>query len=320
MTHAKNNTKNIKNRNIKGLTIESAVKTFLAQKKAKLKESTFAQYNFICERHIIPYFKDLELAKIDNNAINSFIEHKINHGGLRGTPISSKTISDIVCLLLQIIRSYSLCDIDVEKPTYRQKEISIFTEIEYIKLKTYVSIGIDNKKLGIIIAMLTGLRIGELCALKWENIDFERETISINKTIQRVKATGKSKKKTKIIIDTPKSNASVRVIPIPLILLNILRKFKSHGSIYILTNSKSYIEPRTYRKHFKNYLNACDIKDNKFHALRHTFATMAVSSGMDIKTLSILLGHTDVGFTMKRYVHPNIEHRRIQIEKLASGF
>ena len=320
MTHKQNNKKKTNNI-IKGLTIENATKNFLTQKKAKLKESTFSQYSFICERHIIPYFKDLELAKIDNNAINSFIEHKINHGGLRGTPISLKTINDIICLLLQIVRSYSTGDITIEKPTYRQKEITIFTEKEYTRLKTHVSIGIDNKNLGIIITMLTGIRIGELCALKWENIDLENGTISINKTIQRIKETDSKKRaKTKVVIDDPKSPASIRIIPIPTILHNILREFKSHEELYILTNSKSYIEPRTYQKHFKNCLKACDIKDNKFHTLRHTFATTAISRGMDIKTLSILLGHTDVGFTMKRYVHPNIEHRRKQIEKLATDF
>jgi len=103
-------------------------------------------------------------------------------------------------------------------------------------------------------------------------------------------------------------------------LLNILQKFKAKPDTYLLTNTKKYIEPRSYQKHFKNYLNACNIKDNKFHALRHTFATRAIAKEMDIKTLSVLLGHTDVSFTMKTYVHPNLEHKRNQIEKLATGF
>jgi len=164
--------------------------------------------------------------------------------------------------------------------------------------------------------------VGELCALKWENIDLEgKGTIFIDKTMQRIEATGDTEKaKTKIIIDTPKSLASIREIPLPAVLHDKLKEFQSHGSSYVLTNTKKYIEPRVYQRHFKSYLQACDIADTKFHTLRHTFATMAVANEIDIKSVSMLLGHTDISFTMKRYVHPNIEHRRTQIEKLAVGF
>ena len=169
--------------------------------------------------------------------------------------------------------------------------------------------------------MLTGIRIGELCALKWKNIDLENETIFVDKTIQRIKvANSIEDKKTKVIIDTPKSPASIRTIPLPQILLHILKNFKSSDNSHLLTNTQKYIEPRIYQRHFKSFLEECSIKDNRFHTIRHTFATMAISRGMDIKTLSVLLGHTDVSFTMKRYVHPNIEHKKAQIEKLAVGF
>jgi len=210
---------------------------------------------------------------------------------------------------------------NIEKLSCRQQEISIFPEVEYNKLTEYLSVGMDSKKLGIIIVMLTGVRIGELCALKWGNIDLENGVISINKTIQRIRATNKKDgKKTKIIIDVPKSNASIRKIPIHSTLIAKLKEFKSNDNFYILTNSPKYIEPRTYTRYFKSYLNACDIRDNTFHALRHTFATMSVSREVDTKSLSILLGHTDVAFTMKRYVHPNLEHMRNQIEKLSVEF
>jgi len=219
------------------------------------------------------------------------------------------------------VKIYCNSNIDFDKLSYKQSEISIFTEPEYNKLKAYLAISEDNKKLGIIVAMLTGIRIGELCALKWENIDLKHEVITINKTMQRIKiADNTGATKTKVIIDTPKSNASIRAIPIPQILLHKLEMFKSKENTYLLTNTTDYIEPRIYQRHFKSYLEACSIKDNNFHTLRHTFATMAISRGIDIKTVSILLGHTDVGFTMKRYVHPNMEHKREQIEKLAMGF
>ena len=306
-------------------TLDEITKNFLAKAKKRLKESTFSRYSFICERHILPYFKGVELGKINTKMINKFIEYKLKDGGLKGHALSPKTVNDIVCLLLQILRNYSKFNMDtimnIEKPSYRPTEINIFTEAEYNRLKTYLSTGIDSKKLGIITAMLTGIRIGELCALKWGNIDLANRIIAIDKTIQRIKvANDTATKKTKIVIDTPKSSASIRKIPIPEILFDKLEEFKSSDNTYLLTNTQAYIEPRIYQRYFKSYIEACNIKDNNFHTLRHTFATKAVEKETDTKTLSLLLGHADVSFTMKRYVHPNMEHKRAQIEKIASDF
>ena len=303
-------------------SIEKLTKDFLTAKaKEGLKESTLSRYTFIAERHIIPYFKGANITNLTNDALNAFIRHKLKNGSLKGKALAPKTTKDIISLLLQIIRKHCKFKIDIKKPSPTQNEINVLTETEYNKLKSYLSIGTDSPKLGIIIALLTGIRLGELCALKWENIDLETGVIHISKTIQRVKNVDtKAKSKTKIIIDIPKSTASIRTIPLPLILLKILQNFKANPNTYILTNTKKYIEPRTYQRHFKSYLSACNIKDNKFHTLRHTFATRAIAKEIDIKTLSILLGHTDVSFTMKTYVHPNLEHKRSQIEKIAVGF
>lgn len=299
------------------ITVKDATKDFLSN--PNLKESTFSQYSFICEKHILPYFKDMDIKQLNNRAINGFIQEKIKNGGLLGKPLSPKTISDMTCLLIQIVKAHHHFEINVKKPRYRQEEIAIFSKSEYNRLKAYLSLDTDSRKLGIIIAMLTGIRIGELSALKWENIDLDRGIIYITKTMQRIKSIG-TKKKTKIIIDTPKSIASIRSIPIPNVLLRTLEEFEAPSNTYVLTNTNKYIEPRVYQRYFKKCLSACNITDYKFHTLRHTFATNGIASGMDVKTLSILLGHSDVSFTMKRYVHPNIEHRRIQIEKLAVGF
>ena len=297
-------------------TIEGVIKDFLKKKKHTVKESSFSRYTCICENHIIPYFKNMKLHKLNNEIINDFMRYKIEKNKL-----SSKTVKDIVCLLVQIIKGHIHFKIDIEKPRDRQKDISVFTHEEYDRLKEFISTGMNNKKLGIMIVMLTGIRLGEICALKWENVNLEKGIISINRTIQRVKVTTPTEKsKTKIVIDTPKSEASIRTIPIPSILQAKLREFKSYDSSYILTNTSKYIEPRGYQKIFKSYLKSCCIQDNNFHTLRHTFATMSVAKGMDIKTLSILIGHTDVSFTMKRYVHPDMEYQKTQIEKLAIGF
>jgi len=290
-----------KENNPKIHTIEQATKDFLIKVKTRIKESTFSRYSFLCERHIIPYFSSINLSNLTDESINGFIYYKLNNGGLNGCQLSPKTVNDIVCLLLQIVKNYCKLEISVEKPTYKQRDINIFTETEYNKLQTFLSIGIDNKKLGVIVAMLTGVRIGELCALKWENVNLKTSVINISKTIQRIKTTDNTEPaKTKIIIDTPKSSASIRTISLPSILVRKLECFRSNDNTYLLTNTTDYIEPRIYQRHFKSYLTSCDITDNNFHTIRHTFATMAISNEMDIKTLSVLLGHTDVSFTMKR--------------------
>ena len=304
-------------------TVAGLAKLFLTEKyKQDLKESTYARYAYLCKKYITPYFGEMTTEELNNQAIKKFINH-LQINSLKSNPLAPKTVNDILNLFLQIVKRYCNFEIDIKKPSYMQSEINVFTEVEYSKLKSYLSVGKDNSKLGIMIATLTGIRLGELCALKWENIDLENGVMYINKTIQRVNRNdGKEnqKPKTKIVIDTPKSVASIRTIPLPLVLINTLNKFKSHPNTYILTNTKKYIEPRIYQRHFKAHLKACNIKDCKFHTLRHTFATMAIERSVDIKTLSVLLGHSDVSFTMRIYVHPNLEHKRNQIEKLALGF
>ena len=307
--------------NSTSITVEQATAQFLSKIKPKVKESTYARYNFICEKHIIPYFKQQKISKLTNETLEKFIIDKQTIGSLKGGYLSPKTVNDILCVLIQILKKHICFNIDLEKPENQQKEIITLLENEYNKFKDYISITIDNKKLGIMIAMLTGIRLGELCALKWGDIDLENRIITVNKTLQRIKDTDKTAtKKTKIIISSPKSHTSNRMLPIPFILANKLKEFKSNANNYILTNTTGFIEPRTYQRHFKKYLKECGIKDNHFHVLRHTFATKAVTNGIDIKTLSMLLGHTDVSFTMKRYVHPDIEHKKLQIEKIAVGF
>ena len=305
------------------LAIEEITHFFLLQKtEQNLKESSLSQYNFLCERYIVPFFKNLAPNELTNDTIKKFMEHLKNEG-LKGQPLAPKTINDITSLAIQVIKSYCNFEINIKKPSYSQSEITVFTETECQKLKTFISTRTTSKKLGIMIAMLTGIRIGELCALKWEDIDLQNGVMHITKTMQRVrkKATDtKTKAKTKIIIDTPKSISSIRTIPLPIILINKLKKFKGKPDTYVLTNTKKYIEPRTYQRNFKAFLNACGVKDNNFHTLRHTFATLAVALEMDIKTLSVLLGHSNVSFTMKIYVHPNLEHKRNQMEKVAVGF
>lgn len=303
------------------VTMEQAVYSYLSNVKPKIKESTYAHYLFVCERHIIPYFKVCRISRVNHEIINEFIKFKLENGSLKHTALSPKTVNDIVCILIQIIKKQCKISFDIDKPSIKQPQISILYEKDYNRLLSNLYIGTDTKKLGLIIAMLTGIRLGELCALQWQDIDFNNELIYITKTLQRVKVTDKNdSRKTKIIIDTPKSDASIRVIPLPSILFDKLKEFIFCDNSYILTGAMKYIEPRNYQSYFKKVLKDCSIHDSNFHVLRHTFATRAISKGMDVKTLSSILGHADVSFTMKMYVHPTLEQKKSQIEKLTVNF
>ena len=168
--------------------------------------------------------------------------------------------------------------------------------------------------------LYTGMRIGEVCALQWRDIDLINYTINISKTIQRVSNHETShSSKTKIVIDTPKSVASKRAIPIPALLCEQLAQRKqadSSESYFFLTGSERYIEPRNYYARYQDILIDCGISQYTFHALRHTFATRCIEIGFDPKVLSEILGHTDVKITLDRYVHPSIDRKRACMELL----
>jgi integrase len=175
--------------------------------------------------------------------------------------------------------------------------------------------------IGIYICLSAGLRIGEVCALTWDDLDIEQGVINVSKTIQRIYIVEKTEKKTELIIDTPKSKNSIREIPMSKELLQMVKPIKKvvNGSFYLLTNSTSPTEPRTYRNYYKNLMNQLEIPVLKFHGLRHSFATRCIESNCDYKTVSVLLGHSNISTTLNLYVHPNIEQKKRCIEQMFKG-
>lgn len=164
-----------------------------------------------------------------------------------------------------------------------------------------------------------GLRIGEVCALTWDDVDFENEIIHIRSTVARIKNTQKvCEYKTHLIIDKPKTKSSLRDIPIPSSLLPLLLKMRKKAcSRYVISDKETFTSPRTFEYRYHELLDICDIESINYHALLHTFATRCVEVGVDVKTLSEILGHADVSITLNTYVHPSIELKRKQMEKLS---
>lgn len=192
----------------------------------------------------------------------------------------------------------------------------VLTKNEQNRIMKYAINNLNNKNIGILICLFAGIRIGEVCALKWEDINLNDGLISINKTIQRIFAKNKNNSYSKIIISSPKTKNTNRLIPINKNFTKILKSLKSDNENYILTGTNKYIEPRVYRNYFNNVLNTLKIKHFNFHSLRHTFATNCISLGVDYKTVSELLVHSNVNMTLDLYVHTSLSQKQKCYNKL----
>ncbi|MDB8681688.1 site-specific integrase [[Ruminococcus] gnavus] len=194
----------------------------------------------------------------------------------------------------------------------------VLNKAEQRQLCEYILKRPEACSIGILVCMFTGLRIGEICALRWEDISFSDQSIYIHHTLQRIQMHRGHGAKTEVIVTTPKSSCSIRKIPLPDEILEILVLNKKASSGYVLTNDEyKFIEPRTMQNKFKKILKAAGIENANFHALRHTFATRCVELGFDVKSLSEILGHATVNITMNRYVHPTYEMKKENMKKLS---
>ena len=302
--------------------------TWLLEKKDYIKESTYANYSNNIFNHIIPKLGNYYLNELNHKVIQDFLlelsknGRKDNNGGL-----AEKTIKDITIIIKGSIKK----GINEDKIKHieltfnypkdnKENKLYVLTKREQNKITNYVLENINSRNIGLLISLYSGIRIGELCALRWEDVDFKKNCLTINKTIQRVYIKDKNKNISKVIITTPKTKNANREIPINKDFLEILKKVKSDKKHYILTGNEKYIEPRTYRKYFNKVLDELKIKHFNFHSLRHTFATNCISLGVDYKTVSELLGHANVNITLNLYVHPRYSQKKKCIDLVCKVF
>ncbi len=301
----------------KSITLEEIIDSWLLYKRCKLKESTYYRYQYIIKKYILPSLGKEKIVYLQHYDFNLFIDKLIDS-------LSPKTAKDIIIVLKSILkyaeRKYNFdfkLDL-ITLPKYQPEEIQILSKKEKQQLEEMCYKNATFRNIGILICLNTGIRIGEICALTWKNINLERDTLVINKTMQRIY---KDKNNTIILIDTPKSKKSIREIPISKKLHNLLLEIKNNnkfnGDEFFLTGENNkFIEPRNYQYMFKKCLNECNIKEYNFHALRHTFATNCIEIGMDVKSLSEILGHASVDITLNKYVHSSLKTKKIYLEKL----
>jgi site-specific recombinase xerD len=287
------------------------------EKRQFVKKSTFAAYSLIVETHLQPAFGNL--TTVTEKDVQDFVLQKLNGG------LSQKTIKDMLIVLRMILKygakkNYCVyAPIDVIFPTDRERqELEVLSIANQKKIMRFVEDNFTFRNLGIFICLSTGIRIGEICALTWDDIDTDNGVIHIRKTIQRIYVKENGIKKTELLIDTPKTATSMRDIPMIKDLYEILKPLKKvvNNDYFVLTNEATPTEPRTYRNYYKKLLDKLGIPPIKFHGLRHSFATRCIESKCDYKTVSVILGHSNISTTLNLYVHPNYEQKKKCIDKM----
>ena len=311
----------------KNTTFSEIADKWLSEIKNTVKESTFARYHRAVKKYIVLALGQKKVCKLDKNAVTAFAMSLTEHGGKDGRPLSCKTVSDIMSIFRHTWEfgrknGYPCSDIgEITIAGGRKRKIKTLPESAVKIIEKEMQQRGSNIAMCIVLTLFTGLRIGELCGLRWEDIDFDNGILHVRRTIERIAdLSSVTKRKTKIIISAPKTETSVRDIPLPVFLLDYLSMFRCTGECYLLTGSKSFIEPNRCYKRYKRYLAEKGLGDYTFHALRHTFATRCVESGFDTKSLSELLGHSNVRTTLSFYVHPTMEMKRRQMMLLAPVF
>lgn len=287
---------------------------------AKYKRSTCAAYRTVAETHIRPELGRFAVSELTGEQIAAFLRRK-SCGGAGQPALAPSTVCGIVTVLRAILRfaeqrgsKFHAWDA-LSRPRKQPHPAGVLTEEEQARLETHLWTDPDPRSLGVLTCLYTGLRIGEVCALKWEDIS-ELGTLSVGKTVQRIRTAGEEHR-TQLVFDTPKSGNSHRVIPLPSALHARLEQCRRGQECFLLTGSADALcEPRALQYYFKCILRQCGIRETNFHALRHTFATNCVQMGFDPKTLSRILGHSDVGITLNTYVHPSMSRMRDLMERL----
>lgn len=294
---------------------------WLKNNKNHLKESTFVKYAVILERHIKPKLGNYSPLVISTELINLFSNELLHEKKL-----AAKTVKDILVVLRSVLKYTARLvpgmsgSIEIIYPKEKKKKMRVLSTEEHRILMQYLIQDMDNCKFGILLALFTGIRIGELCALKWDAISLKDKTIHIESTMQRLKSLDQDcLKKTRIVMDTPKSDTSMRSIPMTDSMAELCSRMKPEDiNTYILTGTTHYMEPRTLQYRFNKYIHECGLTDVHFHTLRHTFATRCVEVGFEIKSLSEILGHANTTITLERYVHSSMELKRNNMNKLTA--
>jgi integrase len=297
------------------MTLPEAVELFFTEReqKQKLKESTVSRYRYMVRRYIQPQLGAAQLYTLTEERVAAFYQR------LQGQGLSPKSARDAGVLLRAILRTATkrgcFCTgVNAELPVCKKRQVEIFTEPEILRLAHHIVDEPDLTGLGVLLALNSGLRLGELCALRWSDIDLHAGFLRVEREVQRLYEKGC----TKLIVQPPKSESSLRRIPLPADILSLLaaHKPKTAGGVCLLTGTAAPLEPRTMQNRYRALLKRAGVPYRNFHALRHTYATRCIEQNVDVKSVSEMLGHSDVRITLQTYVHVSLRHKQQAVQSI----
>ncbi len=292
------------------IMFSQAAGEWLADIAGRRKYSTYVKYETVYKTHLAGIIGSYRLSSAVPEMQAKIFDHLSEMG------LSESLQKSIRCIVNQILlyadRKYSINVTLLEKPGvhYRTAPVKVLSKAEQARLLSGIYDGMDSFKIALLLCLYTGLRLGELCALKWADLDFKNMSITVNGTVQRI-AVQDHLTKTILLEAAPKSESSRRTIPLTAEISELLARLKK-DSPYVFGGIKP-LEPRTMQYRYKKLLRETGVDERNFHILRHTFATNCIENGMDVKTLSEILGHSDVKITLNRYVHPTMDSKRKQL-------
>ena len=278
---------------------------FLEDRQNDVKSSTLECYRRNIRCHILPRLGERVAVEVTAEEVNDFIEQLQED-------YSPKLVREIGGLLLRIVGMAGVgYGEDVTLPKVRQKAVEVFTEPELKQMGQVILHRPDRTGLGVLLTAYTGLRLGELCGLQWQDVDAGAGLLHIQRTVERIAQTGG---KTCLTVQPPKTENSERWVPIPKEMLRMLQTARKQPDSYLLTGRERVPDPRTCQYRYKALLERCGVRYRNFHCLRHSYATRCVERGVDVKSVSELLGHADVRTTLRLYVHSSMDYKRKAVE------
>lgn len=304
-------------------TTDEIAQIWLADIRVSVKESTYARYYRLVHKYILPRLGSMHLKDIDSLCLNRFTEELLKSGGLRKQKLAPKTVTDVLCVVKSILKfarlqGYSCPGVDgMRLPPKTPRNIRVLSGENRQMLENLLLNKDDTVSLGILLSLFTGLRIGEVCGLQWGDIDQQAQLLFVRRTVGRIADLDPdSVKRTKVIVSEPKTTSSYRIIPLPKFLGEVLQDNIHDPQTFILSGTRQPMEPHCFYTRYQRLMAANKLSGYSFHALRHTFATRCVEVGFDTKSLSEILGHSNISTTLAFYVHPSMEQKRQQMEKL----
>lgn len=297
---------------------------WLRDSQPSLKGASLYRYENLLNTHILPAFGNQPIDELTGTDINAFLATKLVSGRVDGKGGLSPSYVRSIMLVIKAVLSYAsenrMC-IPLQKKISKlqviAKELPVLTQNEQKMLVNLCLTQIDETKVCVLLSLYAGLRIGEICALEWEDIDLENRLIHVRKTVSRVSGTGENMARSTLVISRPKTLASFRDIPICSWLIPVLKQVHDmQHSSFVASSRAGFVSPRTFDYRYHKLLRTAGIQTINYHGLRHTFATRCIEAGIDVKTLSELLGHTDASITLNTYVHSSMERKRDQLELL----